>query len=122
MDLHLRDRTCLVTGASSGIGRATAVLLAAEGGRVVATARTQAAQASLAEEIAAAGGAPPVLLAADFAREGAAGRLARQVLDQVGPVDVLVNNAGGSRPMTAPDDPAAWEGAFRLNFALRFAF
>lgn len=116
MDFKLRDRVCLVTGASSGIGRATALLLAAEGARVVATARTEAALASLGEEIRAAGGAEPVLLAAELAQKEAADHLADQVLSRAGQVDVLVNNAGGSRPMSKPDDAAVWEEAFQLNF------
>ena len=116
MDLELRDRVCLVTGASSGIGRATALLLAAEGARVVATARTQAALASLPGEVRAAGGADPVLLATDLAQDGAPDQLAQDVLAQLGRVDVLINNAGGSRPLSSPDDNAAWDEAFRLNF------
>ncbi len=116
MDLKLADRWCLVTGASSGIGRATALLLAMEGARVVATARSLDALKTLPGEIQAAGGAAPILLAADLAREGAAEQLTAQVLAQAGQVDVLVNNAGGSRPMTRPDDPAVWDEAFRLNF------
>ncbi len=116
MDLKLRDRVCLVTGASSGIGRATASLLAAEGARVVATARSLAALDAMADAVRAGGGAEPVLLADDLGREGEADRLAEEVLGRLGRVDVLVNNAGGSRPMTRPDDPSAWAEAFAFNF------
>ncbi len=116
MDLHLKDRVCLVTGASTGIGRATAIILAAEGARVVATARSLDALNTMAAAIQAAGAHAPVLLAADFAQEGGAERLAATALAAVGRVDVLVNNAGGSRPMSVPDDPAVWAEAFQLNF------
>ncbi len=116
MDLGLRGKVCLVTGASSGIGRATAVLLAAEGARVVGTARSEAAFAAVAGEARAAGGSDPVLLVADLAAAGAADRLAGAVLAQAGPMDVLVNNAGGSRPMAVPDDGAAWAEGMRLGF------
>ena len=116
MDLKLRDRVCLVTGASSGIGRATAVLLAAEGARVAATARSLAALEPLADTIRADGGVEPVLLVADLGRDGEVDRLADEALSRLGRVDVLVNNAGGSRPMTRPDDPSAWAEAFALNF------
>lgn len=116
MDLHLKDRVCLVTGASTGIGHATAIALAAEGSRVVATARTLDALATLTDAIRAAGGPTPVLLAADFALDGGAERLAADALAATGRVDVLVNNAGGSRPMTVPDDPVVWGEAFQLNF------
>ena len=108
MDLGLRGKVCLVTGASSGIGRATAVMLAAEGARVVGTARSEAAFAAVADEVRTAGGVDPVLLVADFAEDGAAERLVAAVLARAGQVDVLVNNAGGSRPMTVPDDGTVW--------------
>ena len=116
MDLGLRGKVCLVTGASSGIGRATAVMLAAEGAQVVGTARSEAAFAAVADEVRTAGGVDPVLLVADFAEDGAAERLAAAVLARAGRVDVLVNNAGGSRPMTVPDDGAVWTEGFRLGF------
>ena len=116
MDFKLRDRVCLVTGASTGIGRATAVLIAAEGARVVGTARSLGALESLPDAVAAAGGLEPVLLATDLAREGAADRLAAEALARCGQIDVLVNNAGGSRPMAALDDEDVWDEAFRLNF------
>lgn len=116
MDLQLRGRVCLVTGASTGIGRASAIALAAEGARVVATARSVAALDEMAAAIQAVGGTAPVLLAVDLAEDGAAGRLAAEALQAVGQVDVLVNNAGGSRPMSVPDDPEAWVESFQLNF------
>ncbi len=116
MELGLRGRVCLVTGASSGIGRATAVMLAAEGARVIGTARGETAFAAVADEIREAGGMDPVLLVADFAEDGGADRLAATALARVGQVDVLVNNAGGSRPMATPDDGAGWAEGFRLNF------
>ncbi len=117
MDLKLRDRVCLVTGASTGIGRATAVLIAAEGARVVGTARSLGALESLPDAIAAAGGLEPVLLATDFAHDdGAADQLAAEALARCGRIDVLVNNAGGSRPMAVPDDADVWDEAFRFNF------
>ena len=116
MNLNLEGRVCLVTGASSGIGRATAILLAAEGARVVATARSLAALETLSDDVAAAGGTVPLCLAADLGQDGAPEQLAGQVLARTGQVDVLVNNAGGSRPMSKPDDAAVWDEGFRLNF------
>ena len=116
MDLQLKDRVCLVTGASTGIGRATAIALAAEHARVVATARSLGALDELAAAIQAIGGAAPVLMVADLARDGGAEQLAADALAAAGKVDVLINNAGGSRPMTVPDDPAIWNESFQFNF------
>ena len=116
MDFQLQNRICLVTGASSGIGRAAAKALAAEGASVVVTARTLEALAPLSDEITDAGYAQPILLAVDLANDNAASGLADQVLSAVTRIDVLVNAAGGSRPMMRPDDEAVWEEAFRLNF------
>lgn len=116
MDLELKDRVCLVTGASTGIGRATAIALAAEHARVVATARSLGALDELAAAIQAIGGAAPVLMVADLARDGGAEQLAADALAAAGKVDVLINNAGGSRPMTVPDDPAIWNESFQFNF------
>ena len=91
-------------------------MLAAEGAQVVGTARSEAAFAAVADEVRMAGGLDPVLLVADFVEDGAAERLAAAVLARAGRVDVLVNNAGGSRPMTVPDDGAAWTEGLRLGF------
>lgn len=116
MDLELRGKTCLVTGASSGIGMASAKLLAAEGARVTVVARTLEALEAVESEIAATSGRPPLCLTADLARPEGADALASAALAACGAVDVLINNAGGSRPMVNPTDPTAWEEAFQLNF------
>ena len=116
MDLKLTDKVCLVTGASTGIGRATAVALASEGAQVVATARSLAPLTALAATIKERGGREPIVLAADFASAEGPRLLAEQALSEAGRVDVLINNAGGSRPMTRPDDEAVWDESFQLNF------
>ena len=116
MDLQLSDKICLVTGASTGIGSATAVALAAEGARVVVAARSLEALSDVSARIQTAGGIAPVLLAADFGEDTGTERLAAAALAAMGRVDVLVNNAGGSRPMSTLDDQAVWAESFQLNF------
>ena len=116
MDFQIRERVCLVTGASSGIGRATVMALAKEGAFVVATARNVQLLKTLAEEVVAAGCREPVLLVADLTDPVGVSRLAEQATAQVDGIDILVNNAGGSRPLSRPDDEAAWTEAFLLNF------
>jgi 3-oxoacyl-[acyl-carrier protein] reductase len=116
MDLRLADKTALVTGASTGIGRAIARGLAAEGVRVAVVARRGELLASLADEIAAAGGKAPLAIVQDIMAEDAAARLRDAALEGLGLVDILVNNAGGSRvlPIDAPEE--RWTEAITLNF------
>ena len=76
MDMQLKDRTALVTGASVGIGRGIALALAAEGVRLAITARRVEKLEALAAEIVAAGGAQPVLIAQDMYAEDTARCLA----------------------------------------------
>src|SRR5208283_4478917 len=104
MDLQLRDKTALVTGASTGIGRAIAKGLAAEGVTVAAVARRTELLESLSDEIAAAGGKRPALIRQDLMSDDAAATLRDAALAELGKVDILVNNAGGSRvlPIDAP--------------------
>src|SRR5690242_11327411 len=99
MDLQLNNKTCLVTGASRGIGRGIAKVLAAEGCRVAVVARRASLLDELADEIAAAGHARPLVLAEDLTAEGAMPRIRARVLAELGGLDVLVNNAGSSRPV-----------------------
>ncbi len=81
----------LVTGASSGIGRATALLLARSGYRVFATVRSEAKEASLRADAA---GLPIEIVQLDLADDAGATRTVQEVLRRAGRIDVLVNNAG----------------------------
>ena len=116
MDLGLRDKTAVVTGASMGIGRAIAKALAIEGVRVAAVARRVELMEAMAEEAVAAGGVRPVLLRLDLMAEDAAESLRDIAYAELGHVDILVNNAGGSRtlPVDAPEE--RWVEAMTLNF------
>ena len=117
MDLQLKGKTALVTGASQGIGRAIARGLAAEGVKVCIAARRENMLGELAAEITAAGGTQPLIVAIDIMAEDAPQRLAGAALKGLGRVDILVNCAGGSRPPISIDAPEAeWEHAMTLNF------
>ena len=117
MDLQLKGKTALVTGASMGIGRAIAKGLAAEGVKVCVAARRGKLLEELAQEIATAGGARPDIVEIDLMEPGAPDRLARAANQALGGVDILVNSAGGSNPPLPIDAPEAqWEVAMTLNF------
>jgi len=117
MDLQLKDKTALVTGASIGIGNAIARGLAAEGVRVCIAARRSNLLEALAREIAERGDPPPQMIAMDLMQEGAAERLAEKATKALGGVDILINSAGGSNPAIAIDAAETlWEEAMRLNF------
>jgi 3-oxoacyl-[acyl-carrier protein] reductase len=116
MDLHLEGKTALVTGASAGIGRAIARGLAAEGVRLMITGRRQPELDSLAGEIVGADGYEPAIIALDVLEEGAADRLAEASLGALGKVEILINCAGGSRPLPVNAPEARWQEAMTLNF------
>lgn len=112
MDLGLTGRTALVTGASAGIGRGIAKALAAEGVRLAVTARRRDKLEALARET----GAKLTIIEADFMVEGAPQEIADAALKGLGSVDILINNAGGSRPFKLDSGEADWEEAMTLNF------
>ena len=116
MDLQLTGKTALVTGASMGIGRAIARGLAAEGVRVAVLARRAELLETLAAEIVAAGGARPALIVQDIMAEDAAARVRDAALAALGKVEILVNNAGGSRPLPVDAPEERWTEALTLNF------
>ena len=94
MDLQLKGKTCIVTGASRGIGRGTAKVLATEGCRVAILARRKSLLEELAADIETTGAARPLIVAADLTESGAPERVRNVVLDAFGGLDILVNNAG----------------------------
>ena len=117
MDMQLKGRTALVTGASAGIGRGIALALAAEGVKLALTARRVDRLREVAAEITAAGGPAPVLIEQDMYAEDAAQRLASEAVKGLGRVDILVNNAGGSRSFKDLHvSEAQWQEAMTLNF------
>ena len=116
MDLKIRGKTALVTGASIGIGRGIALALAREGVRLALVARRAALLDEVAAEVAATGAGEPVLITADLAQEGAPARIAGVALAALGSVSILINNAGGSRPFKLDATEEQWHEAMTLNF------
>ena len=117
MDLQLSEKTALVTGASVGIGRAIAMALAAEGAQLAISARRVDKLQEVSGAIVAAGGKQPLLLACDLYQPDAAKQLAAQATHALGRVDILINNAGGSRSFKDLHvSEEAWQEAITLNF------
>ena len=116
MDLLLQGKTALVTGASMGIGRAIAKALAAEGVQVVGAARRLDLLQAMADEVEAAGHPRPIVVRQDVMQDDGPATLAAAALAAVGRIDILINNAGGSRvlPIDAPEE--RWVEAMTLNF------
>ena len=85
----------LVTGASSGIGRAVALELGRRHARLILVARREDRLRCVAKEITMLGAPNPIVTVADLAERGAAARVGRDALDWLGGLDVLINNAGG---------------------------
>jgi len=115
----MEGRTVLVTGGTSGIGRATAVGLASMGARVAITGRDRTRADDVAREIHAAGGGRVEVFVADLSAQEQVRRLAAEALDRLDKIDVLVNNVGGywhTRHITAD----ALEHTFALNHLTPF--
>jgi 3-oxoacyl-[acyl-carrier protein] reductase len=115
MELDFAGRTALVTGASQGIGRTTARMLAAAGVKVLAVARRIALVKELAAECTGGDG-EIIPLAADFYDEDAPERVAAEASRLLGHVDILMNAAGQSRPIPFEATREQWEEGMVLNF------
>jgi 3-oxoacyl-[acyl-carrier protein] reductase len=112
MDLELKGKTALVTGASMGIGRGIAKALAAEGVRLAVVARRR----NLLEELEKELGTKLVIIEQDFMQEGAPEKIAKAALAGLGSVQILINNAGGSRRFNLDSTEEQWHEAITLNF------
>jgi NAD(P)-dependent dehydrogenase (short-subunit alcohol dehydrogenase family) len=115
----MTGKTVLVTGGTSGIGRATAEGLAAMGARVAIVGRDTGRAENVAQEIRAAGSTPVDVFVADLSSQSEIRRLAVEVLQTYRRIDVLVNNVGGfwnTRHVTAD----GLEHTFALNHLAPF--
>ena len=117
----LADKVAIVTGASSGIGRATAKLFAAEGAHLVLGARRAEELASLVAEIVSAGG-EAVALPGDVRDEQFAAALVTLATERYGGLDVAFNNAGTMGPLqpTPGVALAAWQDTLDTNLTSAF--
>jgi len=111
----LTDKVALITGASQGIGRDTALLLAARGARVVLAARSLAKVQALEAEIRANGG-EALAVALDVGEEEQVKVVCKQVLAQMQRIDILVNNAGITRDtLQMRMKRADWDAVLQTN-------
>jgi NAD(P)-dependent dehydrogenase (short-subunit alcohol dehydrogenase family) len=121
-DQPLTDTIALVTGASRGIGRASALALAGAGAQVVAVARTQGALEALDDEIRRLAGRPATLVPMDFSDPDGVDQLGFALHQRFGRVDVLVHAAAALGPLTpvAHIEPKSWDRVLAVNVTATF--
>jgi 3-oxoacyl-[acyl-carrier protein] reductase len=111
LDLGLRDRVCVVTGSTGGIGLATAKLLADEGAKVVVCGRDSKRVERAREQSGAALG-----VVCDLAEPAAPEQLVAETMQALGPVDCLVNNVGAAYQLGFEElSDRHWEEMWQLN-------
>ena len=116
----LKDKVALVTGASSGIGRATARALASEGARLVLTARRRDRLEALRTEL---GGGSVAIVPGDAREEATAEAAVRAAVERFGRLDILVNNAGaGTYKKLADTSAAEYDELMDTNVRSTFLF
>jgi NAD(P)-dependent dehydrogenase (short-subunit alcohol dehydrogenase family) len=114
-EMRVKDRVALVTGGASGIGRATAVLLAQEGGKVVIV-DVNASEGSKAEEEIVTSGGQAIFLEADVSVVANTERIVQEAVARYGRLDILVNNAGIMLEKSAVDTTEAdWDRIVGVN-------
>ena len=117
LDLELEGRTALVTGASAGIGAGIAACLGREGVRLVLAGRDRPRLEMVAQALTGAGAPAPLLVIGDVATEAGVADVAKAALAGLGRIDILINNAGASRPLKGEETEEFWAEAMALNFA-----
>lgn len=112
----LQDKVAIVTGASSGIGRATALALAEQGARVALASRNEEALSALAEELKRQS-RQAIVIPTDVTQRDQVEALVREVIAQWGQVDILISNAGEYIRAPITDlDPADLQRSLEVNF------
>lgn len=117
----LNDKVAIITGASSGIGRAAAKLFAREGAKLVVTGRRQEALDAVVGEIEAGGG-QAVAISGDVKDEALQARLVDTAVSRFGKLDIAFNNAGGVGEMgpVAELSPEGWRETLETNLTAAF--
>jgi len=114
MDLRIREKVALVTGASSGLGEACAIALAREGVRLALAARRQPELERVAEAARAAGSPEARAFVVDLSDPRSIELLLRDARECYGSVDILIANGGGPKPGTfTQTTPQDWDGAYQ---------
>ena len=115
--MRLAGKVAVVTGSSRGLGKATAIRLAAEGARVVVHGKTDGGRLRAIVDAIARDGGQAIAVGADVGDEAAVDRLFERTLGTFGTVDVLVNNAAWSDPKAhvLEMEPAMWDEVMRSN-------
>src|SRR5882724_11553343 len=121
-DKPLSDKIALVTGASRGIGRASALALAKAGAHVVAVARTEGGLTELDDEIRAATGAPATLVPMDIAEGEGLDQLGLALHQRLGRLDILVHAAGilGAVTPVSHIEPKQWDRVVAVNLTATY--
>ena len=119
----LEGKTALITGASRGIGAAIATAMSEAGANVALAARSTSDIEQLAEKLQA-GGKRAIAITTDVTNEDEVRACVARTIDELGKIDVLVNNAGGTRFMAPVIDlrPEGWHKAIALNLDSVFTF
>jgi 3-oxoacyl-[acyl-carrier protein] reductase len=116
MDLGIRGKAALVTAASKGMGKATAMGLAAEGVKVLMCARTAADIKAAADEVRARTGTEVVEMTADITKKDDIERLVKRADEAFGGVDILVANSGGPQRGNLDEmTDEQWISAFEIS-------
>lgn len=117
MDLGIRGKVALVTGASAGLGFAAATALAEEGARVAINSRSADNLKKAADSIHEKTGIRPTTIEGDLTHEGAAEKMVKTVSGELGSIDILVSNAGGPPAgQFMQISKEAWNSSLDLTF------
>lgn len=116
MDLQLKGRTALITGATAGLGKAIALSLASEGVSLAVVGRRINLLTSLKHEAIAMGAEEVVLIEQDMSNAHAASNVSSNALTELGHIDILINCMGASKKADLATSDEEWEAAMTLNW------